>query len=97
MQVNQEKHCWRLKFIDLEIERRRYISIKAEKRKCKLCKNAVENELHFLLKFPILKDTRSQHLSYLNSKFKNFSKISDEMRFVWIHSFEDFFVTLNLS
>lgn len=35
---------------DLEIEKGRYIGVKAENRICKLCETEVEDEFHFLLK-----------------------------------------------
>lgn len=74
---------------DLEIERGRYTGIKAENRKCQICNNAVEDELHFLLKCNTLKEIRSPYLSKLISIFKNFSKLSDDMKFIWIMSSED--------
>ena len=73
----------------LEIERGRYTGIKAENRKCQICNNAIEDELHFLLKCNTLKEIRSPYLSKLISIFKNFSKLSDDMKFIWIMSSED--------
>ena len=50
----------------LEIERGRYFNIPREQRKCKLCFTEVEDEIHFLLKCPLLADLRRK---YIPSKY----------------------------
>ena len=83
---------------DLEIERGRYSGVKAEDRKCKICSaNAVEDELHFVLKCDILSDIRSPYITKLTTSFPNISKLSDEMKFIWIMSSEDPLVLSTLS
>lgn len=82
---------------DLEIEKGRYNGTKSEDRICQVCKNSVEDELNFLLKCRSLKDVRSPHVNKLASHFPNLSKLSDDMKFIWIMSSEDLRVISILS
>jgi hypothetical protein len=45
---------------DLEIERGRYIGLKAHARRCKLCTIDIEDECHFLLQCPKFKIERKE-------------------------------------
>ena len=80
---------FRISAHDLEIERGRYLGLKAENRTCNLCKGSVEDELHFLLKCPSLANHRQHYLDKISNNYKNFSKLSDENKFIWILSSED--------
>ena len=53
---------FRLSCHDLEINRGRFNDTDREKRKCKFCKEKVEDEYHFLLICPKYLDIRKQYI-----------------------------------
>ena len=81
---------------DLEIERGRYKGLKAEERICRLCKSEVEDEVHFLLKCPVLEIKRQPILDLISTKYRNFSRLDIQQKFLWLMSSEDHFIFENL-
>ena len=73
----------------LEIEQGRYKNISADKRLCKLCKNNVEDEIHFLLKCPVLNDVRNTNLSKIHELYPNTERLNDKDKLIWLMSTED--------
>lgn len=66
--------CFRCSSHNLEIEYGRYSNIHRDQRFCKLCKNVVETEYHFLLKCPFYSNIRKTYLPkkyYENATFNN--------------------------
>ena len=76
----------------LEIELGRYKGLDANKRICQLCKNAVEDEPHFLLNCPELNQERLEHLLCINNLYKNYKKLTEDNQFIWLMSAEDNFI-----
>ena len=54
--------CFRCSSHRLEIEYGRYSNVPRDQRFCKLCKNEIETEYHFLLKCPFYSDIRKKYL-----------------------------------
>ena len=80
---------FRLSAHDFEIEKCRYIGLKAHQKICKLCSSEVEDEIHFLLKCSALDTTRSSCIENIKSYNKNFESLSDKDKLIWILSSED--------
>lgn len=87
---------FRISAHDLEIERGRYTGIQQQNRICKICQNNVEDECHFLLKCEPLENERKEILEIISNKYKNFSSLNIDNKFVWLLSSEDKFVITNL-
>ena len=73
----------------LEIERGRYIGLNVKERICKTCNKETEDEIHFLLKCHVYSNERDNHLSKILKTNKNFDKLSDAEKFIWLLSSED--------
>ena len=73
----------------LEIERGRYIGLQTEDRICKLCRNNIEDEVHFLLECQALQTERQEVIDYLNETNKNFKNLDNCSKLVWLMSCED--------
>ncbi len=73
----------------LEIERGRYFNIPASNRICKLCKNGVENEIHFLLDYPALNTVRKPIMDTINSLYPQTKHLNANENFIWLLSCED--------
>ena len=74
----------------MEIEKGRYKNLPVNQRLCGLCDGgAVVNEIHFSLQCPSLGPQRSLFLEKINIKFKNFSKLDNISKFIWLMSNED--------
>ncbi|MCG8046148.1 MAG: reverse transcriptase domain-containing protein [Candidatus Thiodiazotropha endolucinida] len=73
----------------LEIEQGRYKNVKADQRICKLCKNAVEDEIHFLLQCPTLENIRTATLSMVYKLYPNVEWLNDKDKLIWLMSTED--------
>ena len=59
----RSSYCkFRLSCHDLEINRSRFNNTERENRKCKFCKNKVEDEYHFLLICPLYSGLRKQYI-----------------------------------
>ena len=76
----------------LEIERGRYLNIPPKNRFCKLCKNLVEDEIHFMFECHHLISARSDIIKTLENKYKNFESLDNASKFLWIMSAEDKFI-----
>ena len=72
-----------------QIEKGRYCGTKVEDRICNLCKNGIEDEVHFLFTCPALNKYRDPYIKYIDEKHKNFSVLSDENKLIWLLSSED--------
>lgn len=88
---NQRRNLckFRISNHQLEIEPGRYKNIKADKRICKLCKNDVEDEIHFLLKCPVLDNIRETTLVTIFKLYPKIETLSDKDKFIWLMSAED--------
>ena len=73
----------------LELEKGRYIGIEVKDRFCKICKNQVEDEKHFLLECKYLEEHRKTFINKINIKYKNFKHLSSLNKFIWLMSSED--------
>ena len=82
----------------LEIEQGRYKNISADKRTCKLCKDGVEDEIHFLLKCSVVDGIRKTTLSMIYNLYLNAESLNDKdnYKFIWLMSTEysDMFLLL---
>ena len=58
-------------------------------RVCEVCKEQVEDEIHFLIKCPCYKEQRVTLFNKLEKEFKNFRNLNDENKFIWLLSSED--------
>ena len=72
---------------DLEIEKGRYIGLKAHDRKCKLCKIDIEDECHFLLQCPKLEIERKEFVELISKEYKNFNILDVNNKFIWFDVF----------
>ena len=70
----------------------RYYGLQINERKCKLCKNGIEDEIHFLLQCPKITSVRTNILNEIGQKFINFKNMNDEAKFIWLMSSEDSFI-----
>ena len=64
-----------------------------------MCNIEVEDEIHFLLKCPKLRDKRTDILNKIYSKYKNLSSLTCNTGeiFIWLMSSEDPFILRNIS
>ena len=60
----------------------RAIVINVDKRICKVCNNGVEDEIHFLLKCPILDNVRKATLSVIYRIHPNIERLKDKEKFI---------------
>jgi hypothetical protein len=74
---------------DLEMEKERYIGLKAHDRKCKLCKIDIEDECHFLLQCPKLEIEGKEFLELISKEYNNFNSLDINNKFIWLMSSED--------
>ena len=88
---------FRISAHDLEIEKGRYYKVDVDKRIFKLCNIEVEDEIHFLLKCPKLRDKRTDILNKIYSKYNNLSSLNTREVFIWLMSSEDPFILRNIS
>ena len=63
----------------LEIEKGRYIGLKVEDRICQLCKDDIEDEVHFLLQCPSLQKERWEIIMNINDIREN-KKFGNKLR-----------------
>ena len=73
----------------LEIEVGRYKNIEVNGRICAICKNGIEDEIHFLLQCPKYTSERIKFLSSLEKNAPSIKKLNDTSMFIWIMSSED--------
>lgn len=74
----------------LMIETGRYNKIPRNDRLCKKCsENKIEDEIHFLLKCPLLNDKRAEIINLSNFKSKHYKQLSDSDKLIWILNNED--------
>lgn len=74
---------------NLEIETGRHKDIPENERKCKLCKEEIEDEIHFLLKCPKLKEYRDPFIKIFYEGFPNLAQCNKTDLFIWLMSCED--------
>jgi hypothetical protein len=67
---------------DLEMEKERYIGLKAHDRKCKLCKIDIEDECHFLLQCPKLEIEGKEFLELISKEYNNFNSLDINNKFI---------------
>ena len=73
--ANLDKHkrslisMLQLGVLGLQVETKRYSNIKYEDRICQLCKQCVEDEIHFVLKCPVLHAARTKCLTKIPELF----------------------------
>ncbi len=77
----------RLGILPLHIETGRYRNKTVEERICELCRNQVENEIHFVCECPHYNDIRAQMYDQIiaNVEFQSFS---NEDKFIYLMKFE---------
>ena len=73
----------------MHIEKGRDNGTKVEDRICNLCKNSIEDEVHFLFTCPVLSKSRDPYVKYIDEKYENFCVLSDENKLIWPLSSED--------
>ena len=62
----------------LQIEKGRYSNVPVEQRICKMCKQDVEDEIHFLLESPSLAESRRETLNKIESQFPNLKMLNNK-------------------
>jgi hypothetical protein len=92
--LNDEQRVLHIKFRisahKLEIEKGRYIGLKVEDRICQLCKDDIEDEVHFLLQCPSLQKERWEIIKNINEINNFFYKsLDNRSKLVWLMSTED--------
>ena len=87
---------FRISAHNLNIERERYIGTKVEDRICNLCKNNIEDEVHFLITCPRLEKFTEPYIKNIKETYKNFSLLSDENKLKWLLSSEDKQIIIHL-
>ena len=75
-----------------DLEKGRYIGLKAHNRKCKLCKIDIEDECHFLLQCPKLEIERKAFLELINKEYKNFNSLEVNSKCIWLMSSDGFVI-----
>ena len=91
--TRQQLSRFRTSSHDLEIEKGRYRNVSKDQRLCSFCnKNAVEDELHFLLECCHYNKYREVFIETISKNYKNFGFMSNEQKFIWLLSSEDEFV-----
>jgi hypothetical protein len=68
----------------LEIETGRYKKTVRNERLCKMCSTSVEDELHFLLKCPLLEGRRTLLTTKLSTICPSFEKLNDLDKFYFL-------------
>ena len=87
---------FRISAHNLNIEKGRYIGTTVEDRICNLCKNNIEDEVHFLITCPLLEKFREPYIKNIKETYKNFSLLSDENKLIWLLSSEDKHIIIHL-
>ena len=83
---------FRISAHDLEIEKGRYKNLKVAERVCRLCGTGTEDEVHFLLQCPRLRQSRISIIDQIALKYKNFLNLDTKAQFIWLMSAEDTFI-----
>ena len=74
---------FRLGVLALRLETGRYKGGKEEDRICVLCNNKeIENEFHFLLKYPLYHNERCIFFDKINNRHEDFCNINDEQKVI---------------
>ena len=63
---------------------------------CNLCKNNIEDEVHFLITCPLLEKFREPYIKNIKETYTNFSLLSDENKLIWLLSSEDKQIIIHL-
>ena len=94
-----ERHAlskFRISSHTLEIERGRYLGIKAKERICKLCQKETEDEEHFMINCQKLNKIRDCFFQQISTINKNFTLLNNEQKLVWLLSSEDKTIISNI-
>ena len=83
---------FRISAHNLEIERGRYKNIPSDQRFCNLCKNAVEDEIHFLLECPNTEQIRKTILNDIFYRYPNLKNLNNKELFIWLLSAEENYI-----
>ena len=78
--ILQQVTKFRLSNHKLAIETGRHEGVERDERICPFCPNEVEDEVHFLLKCPILKHLRNEYLEPLTRTVPGFEYFSDDFK-----------------
>ena len=62
---------------------------KLQARKCKLCLNSDEDEMHFVMQCPSYNIERTKYLTDIHLLCKNTAELNDRQLFTWVFSNED--------
>ena len=90
----------RLSNHSLLIETGRHLRPKLERheRKCFICRDEIENELHFVIKCPLYSSERKTLYKSLTQNSKHFESLTtDEQKFIYVMTNEDDEVMENLA
>ena len=74
---------------NLQIEKGRHSNIPVDKRICKQCKTAIEDEAHFLISCPKYQAARQTLFSHVHTICPNYTSLNDKDKFIWIMSAEN--------
>ena len=81
----------------METERHKNNSIERSQRICKFCsENDIEDEPHFLIKCAFYYSLREELYTTIQNYCKNFIKLDNKSKFVWLMPTEDIFLVENL-
>ena len=90
-EINNHKHKvalsrFRLSNHNLLIEKGRHMRPRLERneRKCFICKEKIENEMHFLTECPLYKNERAILYQACRENSKNFTSLTKEQKFIFI-------------
>ena len=78
--IRQQVTKFRLSNHKLAIETGRHEGVERDERVCPFCPNEVEDEVHFLLKCPILKHLRDEYLEPLTCTVPGFEFFADDFK-----------------
>ena len=82
-----ERHAlskFRISSHALEIERGRYLGMKAEERICRLCKNDIEDEEHFMINCQKLNKIRDCCFQQMSNSYINFNLLNSKQKLIWL-------------
>jgi hypothetical protein len=81
----------------LEVEKGRHLKIKYSDRKCKLCNEEVEEEVHILIRCKKLELVRKKSISKIKDKYKALANCNSEELFIWLLSNENKEILIEIS
>jgi hypothetical protein len=66
------------------LKKGRYLKIKYSDRKCKLCNEEVEGEVHFLIRCKKLELVCKKSISKIKEKYRPLANCNSEELFIWL-------------